>query len=71
MTRSKDKGKDKIDLTHTTTRHHQEGVEVVPKTGKDSGRARDAGSGQYVKKDYAEKHPKTTVVEHDKSTKKK
>ncbi|MDQ2912771.1 MAG: multidrug transporter [Chloroflexota bacterium] len=43
----------------------------MPKTGKDSGRARDAGSGQYVKKDYAEKHPKTTVVEHDKSTKKK
>ena len=30
------------------------------------GRARDAGTGQYVKKSYAKKHPTTTVVEHDK-----
>jgi|SoiMethySBSTD1v2_1073268.scaffolds.fasta_scaffold2273325_2 hypothetical protein len=27
---------------------------------------RDADSGQYVKKDYADKHPKTTVKETDK-----
>lgn len=33
------------------------------------GRARDAGTGQYVKKTYAEKHPKTTVFEHDKKKK--
>ena len=27
---------------------------------------RDAGTGQYVKEDYAKKHPKTTVKETDK-----
>lgn len=27
------------------------------------GNARDAGSGQFVTKEYAAKHPKTTVVE--------
>lgn len=27
---------------------------------------RDAGTGRYVSKDYAEKHPKTTVKETDK-----
>ena len=27
---------------------------------------RDAGTGKYVKKQYAEKHPKTTVKESDK-----
>lgn len=27
---------------------------------------RDAESGQYVKEDYAKKHPKTTVKETDK-----
>ena len=27
---------------------------------------RDAGTGQYVKKSYADKHPKTTVKETDK-----
>ena len=31
---------------------------------------RDAGTGQYVKKEYAEKHPKTTVKETDKPKKK-
>lgn len=30
---------------------------------------RDAGTGQYVKKDYAIKHPKTTVKETDKKKK--
>lgn len=30
------------------------------------GKARSAKSGQYVTKKYAEKHPNTTVVEHDK-----
>jgi hypothetical protein len=39
---------------------------MAAKKGSGSGRARDAGSGQYVTKKYAEKHPKTTVVEHDK-----
>lgn len=29
-------------------------------------RYRDAEGGQYVKKEYAEKHPKTTVKETDK-----
>ena len=29
-------------------------------------RYRDAGTGKYVKKEYAEKHPKTTVKETDK-----
>lgn len=30
---------------------------------------RDADSGQYVKKKYADKHPKTTVKETDKKKK--
>lgn len=30
---------------------------------------RDADSGQYVRKEYAEKHPKTTVKETDKKKK--
>lgn len=34
-------------------------------------RHRDAGTGEYVTKEYAEKHPKTTVTEKDKVTKKK
>jgi hypothetical protein len=29
-------------------------------------RHRDAASGQFVKKEYADKHPKTTVKESDK-----
>jgi hypothetical protein len=31
-----------------------------------SGKHRSAVTGQYVKKEYAEKHPKTTITEHDK-----
>jgi hypothetical protein len=31
---------------------------------------RDAETGKYVKKEYAEKHPKTTVKETDKIKKK-
>ena len=42
---------------------------------KTTERHRDAGDGQYVTKEYAEKHPKTTVKETDrvpvKSPKKK
>ena len=34
------------------------------------GKARSAVNGRYVSKDYARKHPKTTVVEHDRSKKK-
>lgn len=34
-------------------------------------RYRDAEDGQYVKKEYAEKHPKTTVKETDKTKPKK
>ncbi|HET8885624.1 MAG TPA: hypothetical protein VFM70_04635 [Salinimicrobium sp.] len=34
-------------------------------------RYRDAETGEYVKKDYAEKHPKTTVKETDRTAKKK
>ncbi len=30
------------------------------------GKARSAVSGQYVKKSYAAKNPRTTVIEHDK-----
>lgn len=37
---------------------------------KNSGKARSAVNGRYVSKDYAKKHPKTTVVEHDKPKKK-
>jgi hypothetical protein len=32
-------------------------------------RYRDADSGHYVKKEYADKHPKTTVKETDKKKK--
>lgn len=32
-------------------------------------RYRDAGTGQYVKKEYAEKHPGKTVKERDKKNK--
>lgn len=32
-------------------------------------RYRDAGSGEYVTKEYADKNPKTTVKETDKSSK--
>jgi hypothetical protein len=34
------------------------------------GKARDAGTGLYVPKEYAKTHPKTTVIEHDKPKKK-
>ena len=33
--------------------------------------SRDAGTGRFVKKEYAEKHPKTTVTETLKKPKKK
>ena len=33
-------------------------------------KARSAVTGKYVKKDYAKKHPKTTVVEKNKPKKK-
>lgn len=33
---------------------------------KTSGKPRSAVSGQYVSQDYAEQHPQTTVIEHDK-----
>lgn len=33
---------------------------------KDQTHYRDAGTGQYVTKQYADKHPKTTVKETDK-----
>jgi len=36
---------------------------------KNTTRHRDAGNGQYVTKKYADKHPKTTVKETDKSRK--
>jgi hypothetical protein len=31
-----------------------------------SGKRRSAVTGRYVKKAYADKHPKTTITEHDK-----
>ena len=36
---------------------------------KKSTKYRDAGTGQYVKKKYAESHPKTTVKETDRKRK--
>jgi hypothetical protein len=40
----------------------------MPSKGKPTpGRGRDAGTGKYVPVKYAKGHPKTTVVEHDKS----
>jgi hypothetical protein len=33
--------------------------------------SRDAGTGRFVKKEYAEKHPKTTVTETVEKPKKK
>jgi hypothetical protein len=39
--------------------------------GRGSGRARSAGSGRYVTKEYAKAHPKKTVIEHDKKRRKK
>jgi len=38
---------------------------------KNSGQARSAVTGNYVKPQYAKTHPKTTVVEHNKTPKKK
>jgi len=32
---------------------------------------RDAGTGQFVTKGYVDKHPKTTVTEHNKITPKR
>jgi len=37
--------------------------------GKVTKQYRDAGTGQYVKKSYADSHPKTTVSETVKPTK--
>ncbi len=37
-----------------------------PTSGKGSGKARDAGTGQYMSKKYAQQHHKTTIVERDK-----
>jgi hypothetical protein len=34
-------------------------------------RDRDAKTGRYVTKEYAKKHPTTTITEHDKITRKK
>lgn len=38
---------------------------MAKRKGKYTTRYRDAESGQYVTKKYAEKHPKTTVKETD------
>lgn len=38
----------------------------MARPSKPGGKARSAGTGQYVKKTYAVKHPQTTVIEHDK-----
>lgn len=35
-------------------------------SSKSTSKARSAKTGRYVTKDYAKKHPTTTVVEHDK-----
>jgi hypothetical protein len=45
-------------------------TEKKPSSGKQGpGTARDSGSGEFVTKDYAKKHPKTTEVEHNKKDK--
>jgi hypothetical protein len=36
---------------------------------KGPGTSRDSGSGEFVTKKYAEKHPKTTETEHNKKPK--
>lgn len=54
----------------TTKRREEHRMRKGTTKGSESGHARDAGSGQYVKKTYAETHPKTTVVEHDKGERK-
>ena len=38
----------------------------MAKKPSSSGKARSAVTGQYVKKSYAKRNPRTTVVEHDK-----
>jgi len=42
---------------------------MAGKSSNAGGRGRDAGTGQYVTKKFAETHPKTTVIEHDKKKK--
>jgi hypothetical protein len=37
--------------------------------GKGPPSYRDSGSGEFVKKDYADKHPKTTEKEHNRPKK--
>lgn len=44
---------------------------MATKKGGTHKSARDAGSGRFVKKQYAERHPKTTVVETIKNPPKK
>ena len=39
---------------------------MAGKKSSGGGKARSSITGKYVKKDYAKKHPKTTIVEHDK-----
>lgn len=38
----------------------------MPKTPTGKGKSRSAITGEYVTSDYAKKHPKTTITEHDK-----
>lgn len=42
----------------------------MAKVSKPAPKYRDAGSGEYVTKKYADKHPNTTVKETDKPKKK-
>ena len=39
---------------------------MVKKPSSGGGKARSAVTGRYVKKSYADKNPRTTVVERDK-----
>ena len=38
----------------------------MAKGSSSGGKARSAGTGRYVTKEYADRNPKTTVVERDK-----
>ena len=50
---------------------NKKGALIMAGGKKPGGKARSAITGRYVKKDYAKKHPKTTVVERDKPKRKK
>jgi hypothetical protein len=57
-----------IETSITNNNRKMSKKKALPKSAKTT-HYRDASSGQYVKKQYADKHPKTTVKETDKKKK--